>query len=365
MNSDNGVTIRSCDCITPYGNSHETWQHLANGESNLRLHPLLGCEGGGKVPLSLFEAMTPELPPRWIRHVARLLAPVSGPEWGRIDTPVFVASSNFGVDSLYYYRHEHRAEHLPYAVPHDSVEQIRNIVGWSRNLSLYSHACVSSHIALLAATAAIRAGARKALVVSYDFISPFVTGGFNALKILNGDFPKPFHDGPTGSIALGEGAAYAILAPGGEGFHIEGQSTWNEMHHLTANDPSGAGFEKVLEPLAGTLSKHRFWIKGHGTGTVEAGRIEAVTLKRLYPDAPLVGWKGAIGHTLGSCGLVELAVTCRSIENGVVPGTAGSEAPFFTENVRPGRFDSKAYDAALILSNAFGGAQAALVVSHD
>jgi len=317
------------------------------------------------VPLSLFEAMSPKLPPRWIRHVTEMLQPVSGPEWGRVDTPIFISSSNFGVDSLYYYRHEKIAEHLPYAVPHDSVEQIRRRLGWSRNISLFSHACVSSHIAIMAASAALKTGAERALVVSYDFISPFVTGGFNALKILNSAIPMPYHDGSASSIALGEGAGYAVLANTGEGLQIACQSTWNEMHHFTANDPSGSGFAKVVEPMMDFLDTRRFWIKGHGTGTVDAGRLEACTLKRLFPEAPLVGWKGAIGHTLGSCGLIELAIACRAIETGTVPGTVGSAEPCFSENVTLAPFDAKQYDAALILSNAFGGAQAALVLCND
>jgi 3-oxoacyl-(acyl-carrier-protein) synthase len=365
MTADTGVTVQFCDCITPLGNSLETWRKLCDGVSNIRQYPLLGDEGGATVPLSLFEAMSPELPPRWIRHVTEMLNPVAGPEWGRADTPVFIASSNFGVDSLYYFRHENRAEHLPYAVPHDSVEQIRLRLGWSRNISLFSHACVSSHIAILAATAAIKAGASKALVVSYDFISPFVTGGFNALKILNGAMPKPYHDGPTGSIALGEGAGYAILTGSGKGLAIRRQSTWNEMHHFTANDPTGIGFAKVVEPISDYLKTRRFWIKGHGTGTLEAGKLETCTLKTLFPDAPLVGWKGAIGHTLGSCGLVELAIAARAMENGTVPGTVGGENPCFADNVSLTPFDAKPYDAALILSNAFGGAQAGLVLCHD
>lgn len=351
--------------MTPLGDSHATWRSICDGVSSLRAYPLLGHSGDCEVPLSLFEPMSPELPPRWVRHVTETLHPVAGPEWGKPDTPIFIASSNFGVDSLYYYRCENREEHLPYAAPHDSVEAIRKCMGWSRNIALFSHACVSAHIAIMAASAAIQAGAKEALVVSYDFISPFVTGGFHALKILNGAFPKPYHASETGAIALGEGTGYAILSASGKGPKITRQSTWNEMHHFTANDPTGSGFAKVVEPLTDYLKGRRFWIKGHGTGTVEAGRLEAVTIGNLFPASPLVGWKGAIGHTLGSCGLVELAIACRAMENGVVPGTVGGEKPCFTENVALASFDATPFDSALILSNAFGGAQAALVLSHD
>ena len=366
MTEERDLQLLVCDCITPLGNSLETWRALSAGRSNLRPTPVLGHEGNDNVPLSLFEPMSPMLPPRWMRHVVAMLQPVAGPEWGRADTPVFIASSNFGVDSLYYYKHEGRAEQLPYATPHDSVEEIRKRVGWSHNVSLYSHACVSAHVALLAATAAVKnGGAKRALVVSYDFISPFVTGGFHALKILNGASPKPYHAGETGSIALGEGAGYAILSAEGTGPRIARQALWNEMHHFTANEPEGSGFAKVVEPLADFLKTRRFWIKGHGTGTIDAGRLEACTLAKMFPDSPLTGWKGALGHPLGSCGLIEMALACRAMENGIVPGTVGGEKPCFTDTVALENFDAKPFNAALILSNAFGGAHAGLVLCHD
>ncbi|MBN1403590.1 MAG: hypothetical protein JW942_03875 [Opitutales bacterium] len=365
MIRQNDIRILSCDCITPFGDSSATCEALLEGRSNVRQYPLLGNAEEALVPLSLFDEMHADLPPRWFKIVQKLLAPVCGPQWGRADTPVFVSSSNFGVDSLYYLRHEGREDQLPYAVPHSSVEQIRKVCGWGHNISLCSHACVSAHIAISCASDALASGAKQALVVSYDFISPFVTGGFNALKILNGQAPKPYHCAPSGSIALGEGAAYAVLALEGEGPTIRAQSTWNEMFHYTANEPEGSGFAKLLEPILPLLDKERIWLKGHGTGTVEAGRIEAVTLAKLFPQAPLTGWKGALGHTLGSCGLIELAIALRAMEQGRAPGTVASQKPCFTENIALKPFSTKPYDAVLILSNAFGGAHAAMCVSND
>lgn len=358
------VIIQLCDCTTPLGDSLATWAALVDGRSNIALHPVTGHGSSELVPLSLFDAMAAMMPPRWFRRLTELLTPVTGDEWGRADTPIFISSSNFGVDSLYYYRCEGATNQLPYAVPHSSVEQIRQACGWGRNVALFSHACVSAHLAILAASHALRQGARKALVVSYDFVSPFVTGGFHALKILNNATPCPFHAGAHGSIALGEGAAYLVLGRDGEGPRITGQTTWNEMYHFTANDPSGSGFRAVLEPLLPQLQGVPLWIKGHGTGTLEAGRIEAQTLARLFPGSPLTGWKGAIGHTLGSCCLVELAIALQAMANRRVPGTVGGARPCFSDDVALAPFALQGDETALLLSNAFGGAHAALCVRH-
>lgn len=358
------VKVMKNDCITPLGDADGTWRALVEGRSSLRAVPVLG-DSGDRVPLSLFEDMTADAPPRWLPRVTGFLRPVEGAEWGGPRTPVFVASSNFGIDALYYLHTQGRMEQLPYATADSAVEHIRSAMQWRQNVAIISHACVSSHIALMAAADALRSGAGMALVVAFDFVSPFVSGGFNALKILNGGFPRPYHAGDSGSIGLGDGAAYAVLARAGGDFGIERQSSWNEMHHTTANNPDGSGFRATLAPLVHRLRGRSAWVKGHGTGTLDAGRLEATAVAETLPGAPLVGWKGAIGHTLGSCGLVELAIACRAIENGTAPGTVGSPPPYFSDNVADEPFDCSGYDCTVLLSNAFGGAHAGMLLTHD
>ncbi len=359
-----GSSLLACDCITPLGDSRATWRALCEGRSALQLHPVF-WDNGQEVPLALFEPMGPADPPRWFDRLIRFLDPFKGRRWGGPATPVFISSSNFGIDALYYLRTLGRMEQLPYASAHGAVEQLRAAMGWRGNISLFSHACVSAHIALAAATRSIEAGAEQALVVSFDFVSPFVAGGFNALKILNGAMPQPYHQGENGSIALGDGAAYALLGPSGGGFRIESQSFWNEMYHFTANNPDGSGFASALDPLVARLGGRRACVKGHGTGTLEAGRLEACGIAQALPDAPLVGWKGALGHTLGSCGLIEMAIACRAFEGGRIPGTVGSTPPYFADNVRGSAFDADGVEAFVVLSNAFGGAHAGLLLVHD
>ena len=65
---------------------------------------------------------------------------------------------------------------------------------------------------------------------------------------------------------------------------------------------------------------------------LEAGRLESTALATAFPDASLVAWKGSLGHTLGSCGLVELALACEAIRDGRAPGTVGGAAPAFHPN---------------------------------
>ena len=266
--------------------------------------------------------------------------------------------------SLHAFRRTCDAAHLAFATPSATVGLLQTQLGWGANVALLSHACVSAHLGLLLATRTLHAGlADEALVFSFDFLSPFVTGGFHALKILNTDFPAPYQDRDGGSIGLGDGAAFAVLTRERGDFAVLAQSLHNEMHHFTANQPDGAGFDACLAPLAAAAAHHRPWLKGHGTGTLEAGRLEATALARAFPGAPLVSWKGSLGHTLGSCGLVELALAAAALRAGRTPGTIGSAAPAFTAAVALESFDNRRFDTVLCASNAFGGAHAALLLA--
>ena len=79
----------------------------------------------------------------------------------------------------------------------------------------------------------------------------------------------------------------------------------------------------------------------------------------------MVSWKGSLGHTLGSCGLVELAITLAALREKKIPGTVGSSAPCFTDTVALAPFAGDEFDGVVLASNAFGGAHAAMLLSHD
>ncbi|MDR0351819.1 MAG: hypothetical protein LBI02_00140 [Opitutaceae bacterium] len=263
--------------------------------------------------------------------------------------------------------------HTPHGSTHGSVALVRGACGWGENVTVFSHACVSAHLGLLHAARLVGSGAADAaLVVSYDFLSPFVTGGFHALKILNAGFPAPYRERATGSIGLGDGAAFAVVARDRGDFALGAHALHNEMFHATANRPDGAGFAAVFAPVARAAAGRglrNLWVKGHGTGTLEAGRLETAAAAAAFPGARLTGWKGGLGHTLGSCGLVELAVAAAALRGGRAPGvlaadTAGGAAPALAAHVALEPIDTGAGDGVVCASNAFGGAHAALLLHH-
>ena len=361
------IRLAACGALTAFGDEAASLAALLGNRRALSSLPVLGRDGGDLVPLALCpgRGLDETAPPAWISHLRALAARIPGEGWGGPRRPVFVTSSNFGVGSLYAFRRDGNAAHLEHGTPFRCVDWIAGELGWGPDVTTFSHACVSAHLGLIQASRVLEAGlADEVLVFSFDFISPFVSGGFHSLKILNAEFPAPYRDGITGSIGLGDGAAFAVFTRDRGEFTVSSQSLHNEMHHFTANRPDGSGFEACLAPVLAVAAGRRLWLKGHGTGTIEVGRLEAGTLARHFPGAPLVSWKGALGHTLGSCGLVELTLAAAAIRAGRAPGTVGGDAPTFTPEVALAPFDLDAFDGVLCTSNAFGGAHAALLLSH-
>lgn len=360
--------LAACDCLTPFGDAAATAAALLAGRRALELKPVLGCDGGDLVPLALTGPMDETLPPRWLPAVRQLAAGIPAAHWGAARTPVIVTSSNFGVGSLYAFTRDRDARHLGHGTPFATVELLRAEFGWGEHVQVFSHACVTAHLGLAHAARLLHAGlADRVLVFSFDFVSPFVAGGFHSLKILNGGFPAPYAKRETGSIGLGDGAAFAVLTREPAPFQLAAHALHNEMFHFTGNQPDGAGFAACAAAIAAAAKGRRVWIKGHGTGTLEAGRLESEVIAGQFPGAPLVGWKGSLGHTLGSCGLVELALALAALRAPArrIPGTVGGTAPCFTEAVALEPFDANAFDGAILTSNAFGGAHAAMLLTHD
>jgi hypothetical protein len=358
--------IEACDCLTPFGDAAATAGRLLAGHRALELAPVLGGDGGDPVPLALTGPMDETLPPRWLGGVRALAGRIPEGKWGSARSPVVVTSSNFAVGSLYAFTAGGDARHLAHASPSACVRWLAGELGWGEQVHILSHACVSAHLGLAHAARLLHAGiADRVLVFSFDFISPFVAGGFHSLKILNGAMPAPFSARDTGAIGLGDGAAFAVLSREAAPFQVAAHALHNEMFHFTGNRADGSGFDTCAGSIAQAAASRRVWVKGHATGTLEAGRLEAEAFGRHFPGSPLVGWKGSLGHTLGSCGLVELAVALEALRVGRIPGTVGGQGPTFTDTVALDSFASSGFTGAVLASNAFGGAHAAMLLTHD
>jgi 3-oxoacyl-[acyl-carrier-protein] synthase II len=237
-------------------------------------------------------------------------------------------------------------------------------------------ACASSTFALGVARLWLELGACDLVFAGgYDALTRFVAAGFTALGAVTPTAPRPFRLGRDG-LALGEGAAVVALvrasdAPvGASGLCIGGFAASTDAAHLTAPDREGAGlagaFGRALED-AGLKASDVGAFSAHGTATPLNDASEARALARFFgPEArslPTHALKGATGHLLGAAGVVEALTTARSLDEGVLPGSAGGGDidPEARVNLfeRATRLEAR---AALKSSLAFGGANAVLAL---
>ncbi|MBX3227184.1 MAG: 3-oxoacyl-ACP synthase [Labilithrix sp.] len=247
--------------------------------------------------------------------------------------------------------------------------------------SIVLAACASSAIALGLGRAWLDDD-RCDLVLAggFDAVSVFVATGFECLRATCGERgPRPFRRDRDG-LALGEGAAVVALARARSAEDarawITGFGATCDAHHLTAPEPNGAGLARAARRALEDAGAPSFGlVSAHGTGTSQNDAAEARALASLASAAeastlaslrtvPAFSFKGTIGHTLGAAGALETLATIDALERGLIPATHGDG------DVEPGAHlhdvaTSSSARTALKLASAFGGANAALVVTLD
>jgi 3-oxoacyl-[acyl-carrier-protein] synthase II len=233
-------------------------------------------------------------------------------------------------------------------------------------------ACASSVLAVgLAMRCLARGACDLVLAGGFDDVTVFVASGFEVLRATTAaPPPRPFRLGRDG-MSLGEGAAVLALArsePRARLF-VAGFGASSDALHLTAPDREGAGLARAaLAALDEAGHPVIDLVSPHATATPYNDAAEARALARALAGqdrVPVVHpFKAQIGHTLGAAGALELLACGDAIARGVLPASAGEgaldpDAPARLLDVSlPG-----SVRAALKLACAFGGANAALVVT--
>jgi 3-oxoacyl-[acyl-carrier-protein] synthase II len=237
-------------------------------------------------------------------------------------------------------------------------------------------ACTSASTAILWAAEMIGNGETDEVVVwAADIVSEFVFSGFSALKVMSPETSRPFDVNRDGLI-LGEAAGYVVLMSEEKLLQENKTSlgiikSWgisSDAHHITAPDRQGRGLHRAIHNALkkasiqpGSLAA----INGHGTGTVHNDAMEIAVFRQVFGDAipPVYSIKGAIGHSLGPCGLIEVIVASRSLREKIVPPMAGLQTPE-PEIDAYVTMESQRIDGryTLTTNSGFGGINTALVI---
>lgn len=237
-----------------------------------------------------------------------------------------------------------------------------------------STACSSSANALLVAADLIRRGeVRRALVLGIEGLSAVALTGFHSLMLLDPQGCRPF-DARRRGMQLGEAAGAVLLEAeddaGRAGDYLLGGANLCDIHHVTSATPDGSAMRAVMEMAladSGLRSGAIRAIKAHGTGSLDNDTAEAAAMRALFGDAlpPFTGIKRYLGHTLGACGVVELAAFLGGLRAGFIPPTAGFDTADPALRVTPLTGFRPAIKGPMMLNTfGFGGNYASLVLAH-
>jgi 3-oxoacyl-[acyl-carrier-protein] synthase-1/3-oxoacyl-[acyl-carrier-protein] synthase II len=152
---------------------------------------------------------------------------------------------------------------------------------------------------------------------------------------------------------------------------VTGFGASSDAVHLTAPDRTGSGLARAAAlAVEEAGSPHIDLVSAHGTATpfsdaAEARALRTVLGDKLASEIVVHPFKAQVGHTLGASAVLEALVCADALERGLLPAAAGA-GPLDPE--MPIRLLAETLRAsphtALKLSAAFGGANAALVLSN-
>lgn len=203
-------------------------------------------------------------------------------------------------------------------------------------------ACSSGAAALVLGASWLSSGrCRRVLAGGAESLCLLTFAGFHALGATDPGACRPFDEHRAG-LTLGEGAAFLVLESEEEARHrdarvlawLTGWALGAEAHHATQPEPSGATAARWISEA---IARARLqvsdidYVNAHGTGTPLNDSMEARALAAVFgPELERVlvsSSKGQLGHTLGAAGALEAVISVLSLQQGVVPPTAGLEKP--------------------------------------
>jgi 3-oxoacyl-[acyl-carrier-protein] synthase II len=211
-----------------------------------------------------------------------------------------------------------------------------------------------------------------AIVVAVDIVTAAKRIAHSTVGTMAVGYHKPFDMSRSGML-LGEASAAVVLmrsedCPGHTG-ELVGIGASNDAFGLTSPDSSGLSVRLALDRalLAAELTYSDLALYlAHGTGTKLNDDLEAKVVAEVFANnemLTIVGTKGALGHSLGACGLVEFILLLQMLNRQLAPATVGLTDPIASISARfpgpKGRLLSGPYGVSVTLG--FGGFNTALI----
>lgn len=247
-------------------------------------------------------------------------------------------------------------------------------------------ACASAANSIGNAFKLIQSGEAKAMITggAECAITPLGLGSFCAARSLStqNDTPqqasRPF-DNERDGFVMGDGAGILVLedydhaVKRGAKIYAEviGFGCSGDAYHITAPAPEGEGASRAIKAAlknAGISGEQVDYINAHGTSTKLNDKNETAAIKTVFgahaPNLLISSTKSMTGHLLGAAGAVELVVSAKVIQTGIIPPTINqtSKDPDCDLNYIPNKAIEKPVTIAMSNSFGFGGHNAVLLI---
>ncbi|MEU9305509.1 beta-ketoacyl-[acyl-carrier-protein] synthase family protein [Streptomyces sp. NPDC048269] len=233
---------------------------------------------------------------------------------------------------------------VPRSLPSMSAGEVSTDLGTLGPSLTTSTACASGATAIGMAMDLLRAGRCDVAVAGgaesgLGRMTVASFAGMRALSRRSGDprgASRPFDTGRDGFV-LGEGAGFLVLEREADArargalplAFLAGYGASADAYHFVTPHPQGRGAELALRQAladAGLKPGDVGHVNAHGTGTLHNDRMEALVLRRMFPQGPVVtANKSIIGHALGASGAIEAVHCVLSLRDQLVAPTANLE----------------------------------------
>jgi len=376
LKAPNRVVVTDAAVVTALGYNLEVlWQGLMAGETAIRpirRFPVDEDHHKGKIAAHI-DDLKSSGGRSMLRDLLDRLLLGMGPVPS--DAALITATIKSGADNLEVFCRDKQADFQDVL-----LSSIADYVGTKLQLGCngicVSASCASSTIAVAHGAGLIESGRAEAVLVCCgDLITEYAFSGFSALKALS-PFPcRPFDIDRKG-LSLGEGAAALLLMNATRARRenrnqlgtVLGWGISNDATHITAPAKSGRGLVQAVDQAlrsAKRIPEEITAISAHGTGTVYNDLMELTAFRQVFGErkVPIYSVKGAIGHTLGAAGGIEIILGLKSLATRMVPPTVGFSNP---EKGAEGQvspwLQAVSGDYLLTTNSGFGGVNAALVL---
>ncbi|MCW8838445.1 MAG: beta-ketoacyl synthase N-terminal-like domain-containing protein [Thiovulaceae bacterium] len=184
-------------------------------------------------------------------------------------------------------------------------------------------ACTSSANGILEGSNLIKAGiVDSVIVLGIEIYSPMMSSGFSAMNLLSLNKQRPFEDSRDG-LVLGEALAGIVLSKEKSKHELLGGYSNCNASSITGVSESGEEYIEVMKKAlinSQTCAKSLSAIKTHATSTHASDLSEMNAMDDMFEKKPtLCALKPYVGHTIGACGTLELAIFLSCIDDGFIP----------------------------------------------